>query len=301
MGEPLGLARVDLARAAAAPVEEARRLAAGAQASFRRLGARSLAAKAATLLAELDRSAQPDVAIRALGEFSVQRQDTVVPRSAWQSRKARDLLKLLIVRRGRPVHREELFSVLWPDEDPSKAGSRLSVALSTARAVLDPDKRWPADHVIVSDGSTLQLQRAHVWVDVEAFLRAADGALRAHRNGEESAADALAYADSLYTGDLLEEDRYEDWPVAFREEARSRFLEVTRAVAERAGVSGDHDAAVRALLRLLEHDPYDEGAHLGLARTLAAAGRHGESRRAHSTYCARMAELGVEPAPLAPA
>ena len=132
LGEPLGAARVDLALATAAPAEEARHLAASAQATFRRLGARSLAAKASVLLAELDRSAQPDIAIRALGEFAVQQQGMIVPRSAWQSRKARDLLKLLIVRRGRPVHREELLAVLWPDEDPSKAGSRLSVALSTA-------------------------------------------------------------------------------------------------------------------------------------------------------------------------
>jgi DNA-binding SARP family transcriptional activator len=61
---------------------------------------------------------------------------------------------------------------------------------------------------------------------------------------------------------------------------------------------GDRWAAVNYRLRVLERDPYDEEAHLGLVATLSAAGRHGEARRFYRAYVARMEELGVEPAPL---
>lgn len=74
------------------------------------------------------------------------RRGTVVPASAWQSRKARDLLKVLMCRRGRPIHREQLMELLWPDEDPKRTSNRLSVALSTVRAVLDPERAHPPDH-----------------------------------------------------------------------------------------------------------------------------------------------------------
>ena len=41
----------------------------------------------------------------------------------------------------------------------------------------------------------------------------------------------------------------------------------------------DPVSASRYLLRLLERDPYDEGAHLALVSALSAARSHGEGRR----------------------
>jgi DNA-binding SARP family transcriptional activator len=57
------------------------------------------------------------------------------------------------------------------------------------------------------------------------------------------------------------------------------------------------DATTRYSLRVLERDPYDEPAHLGLVAALDGAGRHGEARRRFRAYCARMDEIGVESAP----
>ena len=72
---------------------------------------------------------------------------------------------------------------------------------------------------------------------------------------------------------------------------------MARALAEDAAARGDTDAATRFYLRLLERDPYDEPAHLGLVGALEAAGRHGEARRCFRAYCARMDAIGVESAP----
>ena len=65
----------------------------------------------------------------------------LVPPKAWQSKKARSLLKILVSRRGRATTRDFLMETLWPDDDPSAVARRLSVALATVRVVLDPDKR----------------------------------------------------------------------------------------------------------------------------------------------------------------
>ena len=75
--------------------------------------------------------------------------------------------------------------------------------------------------------------------------------------------------------------------------ARLFQIKLDNAAAE----MGDPWAAVNYRLRVLERDPYDEDAHLGLVSTLSAAGRHGEARRFYRAYVARMEELGVEPAP----
>jgi hypothetical protein len=55
------------------------------------------------------------------------------------------------------------------------------------------------------------------------------------------------------------------------------------------------DAAI--YLRILERDPFDEGAHLGLVAALVAAGRHGEARRRYGFYATKMEEISVEAAP----
>src|SRR4029453_14266575 len=59
------------------------------------------------------------------------------------------LLNQSVARRGRPVSRDALIEALWPEEDPALCANRLSVALSTLRGVLDPERGFAADHFVV--------------------------------------------------------------------------------------------------------------------------------------------------------
>ena len=102
-------------------------------------------------------------------------------------------------------------------------------------------------------------------------------------------------AESVYAGDFLEEDPYEDWAISLREEARAAYVACARCLASDAVAAGDHSAATGYLLRVLERDPYDEQAHLALVSALIAARRHGDARRAYRAYVARMIDVGVEP------
>jgi DNA-binding SARP family transcriptional activator len=249
------------------------------------------------LLAGLSRSSS-GVAVHSLGGFLVTRSGEAVPLAEWQSRKARTLLKILVARRGQPVHREELMELLWPGEHPDRTSARLSVALSTLRGVLDPDRRMDPEQLVSADRTTVRLDLEHVEVDVVRFLADAHAGLRrfAADRGEE-AVTLLTAAEAAYAGDFLPEDPFDDWAVAVREEARNAYVATARALATWAGQRGDHDAASRYLLRILERDAFDERAHLGLVAALAVSGRHGEARRAYRAYEARMGELDVEALP----
>jgi len=248
------------------------------------------------LRAEPERDLLPPVAIRSLGSFAIHRGDEIAPSAEWQSRKARDLLKILVTRRGRPATREALIETLWPEQDPRRTSNRLSVALSTARAVLDPEHRFGPDHFIRADRYAVLLECENVVVDVERFLEDARAGLSRYRAGRlEDAVQLLERAEAAYTGDFLEEDLYEDWAVSLREEARAAYVAVASALAELADGEGDHEAAIRLRLRVLERDAYDESAHLALVGSLVAAGRHGEARRAYGRYATRMEKIGIEP------
>lgn len=291
LDNPIGTTRVDLLAALLAddPVR-----ARETEARLRELGAHRYRAQLSRLL---PRDPGPAVAIQSLGRFRVYRNGEPIPLAAWQSRKARDLLKMLLSRRGRPAPRDLLMETLWPEQSPEELGRRLSVLLSTVRSVLDPDKEHDPEHFVAADKASIWLQTENVTADVERFLAAASAALAAARSGERGAYGRLAAAEASYTGDFLEEDAYEDWAANLREEARATYVELARVLAGEAVEGGDADAATRYYLRVLERDPYDEPAHLGLVGALETAGRHGEARRCFRAYCARMDEIGVESAP----
>jgi DNA-binding SARP family transcriptional activator len=244
-----------------------------------------------------DPAAAPSVAIRTLGGFEVSRGDRTVTLAEWGSRKARDLLKILITRRRQHVPREELEELLWPAEEPGRATRRLSAALSTLRAVLDPQHGQPAGWVVAGDRSAIWLELEHVALDVDDFLTTAAAGLELESHAAPQAADALRAAESAYRGDFLVEDAFEDWSAALREECRQAYSSVAHALARLASADGDHAATARFLRRALERDEFDERAHLGLVAALAAAGQPADARRAYAAYLARMEELGVEAAP----
>ena len=230
---------------------------------------RSRAAVVALVLQRLhpraEKAPRPAIAVRTLGGFVVLRHGEPLETSAWQSRKARTLFKILIARRGRPVTREALMELLWPGEDPAKLSNRLSVALATLRSVLGPE-------VLV------QAESGAVAVD----LSVVDRRRRALPRGGPPRL-------SLYRGDFLEEDLYEDWAADLREEARAAYAGAVRTLAgggdrRRGGAPVPASAGARPLGR--RGAPGADRAARGRrpARRGAAAqarlrGRHGGDRR----------------------
>jgi DNA-binding SARP family transcriptional activator len=192
--------------------------------------------------------------IHVIGGFHVE------PPAQWPSKKARTLLKILVAKRGRPVAREQLMEYLWPGEDPRKLGNRLSVALTALRTAIG------ADAIVTRDGT---VALSGVRVDVEEFLA------RPHRH--------------RFAGELLPEDRYEDWAADLREA-------YTTALRTKAGETRRDDEAIRIYVHLLEHDPYDRPAHAALVARLDRAGRHGEAISRRRDYIRAMAEIGVQAA-----
>jgi DNA-binding SARP family transcriptional activator len=238
------------------------------------------------------------VKIHALGVFRVLRDDTVVPATKWKSKKARDLLKIIVSRRGRTMTREEIIGLLWPEDDSAKVSNRLSVLLSTLRSVLNESSdSTDASTALVTDRFTVRLDIERVEVDVECFVSRSTTALRAWQRQNPEAVALLEQAKAAYSGDFCEEDVYEDWAIPLREELRTAHLSVLRALAAASREAGHLDPAVQGLLSVLRHDPYDEHAHLELVGMLHSAGRYGDARRYYTTYRNRMTEIAIKPSP----
>ena len=141
------------------------------------------------------------VKVTLLGGFDVAVDEVVVPESAWRLRKARELVKLLALAPNHRLHREQAMDALWRDRAPAAAANNLNQAVYVARRALGAD-------AIDSREEALVLQAE---VDVDAFESAA---LHARRLRTPAAYRA---ALSLYSGELLPENRYDDWAELRRE------------------------------------------------------------------------------------
>lgn len=169
--------------------------------------AEARATSAARGFAGLARRAMYRPRVRVLGSFDVT--SLCGKRADWTSRKARELLKMLVAARGRATSREVFMDVLWPGEPPELLANRFSVALNVIRRSLDPDRLRPTHYHVLTEGDSVRLQVEHLDIDLEDFLALAQ------RSDSKSREEAL----SLYRGDAFAEDLYADWATAVRDHA----------------------------------------------------------------------------------
>ncbi|TCM49287.1 BTAD domain-containing putative transcriptional regulator [Kribbella sp. VKM Ac-2568] len=214
------------------------------------------------------------VQIRLLGGFGVDQDGRPVDARAWRLRKARTLVKLLALQRDQRLHRDVLLDALWPGRTPMSAVNNLHQALHVARRVLADDR--PTNGLLeLRDDVVALCADGLVDVDVRRFEQ-----LAAHGRASGDLADLRA-AVAAYTGDLLPEDRFEDWATQPREELRHAFCDLLVDLADTA-TTADPDAgseieALDALQRALTIDPLHERAVRSLMRRHAAMGRRSEA------------------------
>lgn len=198
-------------------------------------------------------------------------------------RKARTLLKLLALERGRAVSADRAIDVLWGLNVPSRPVDQIAVLVSRLRSAIGTER------IVRSDAGW---SLAADWFDVIELESRVDEAARATSASMVLAAARAAL--SLVRGELLADEPDAWWADAervavARTVARARLLAAEAALA--AGQPGDAAADAE---RVLDHDPYDEAALRVLMRAHAAAGRPASALAAYARVRERLADdLGV--------
>jgi predicted ATPase len=142
------------------------------------------------------------VSVTLLGGFAAAVDGVPVSESAWRLKKARELVKLLALAPGRQLHRDQAMDLLWADRAPDAAANNLHQVVYVARRALDPRSIEVRDEMLVLVAD----------VDIDRLTVAAATA----RDARTSRAYREALA--LYGGELLPENRYDDWAAERRDE-----------------------------------------------------------------------------------
>ncbi|MBI1296579.1 AAA family ATPase [bacterium] len=239
------------------------------------------------------------IRILTLGTLRVLRDGVEVDEHDWRTRQARQLLKILVTERPRPVSTDRIIEILWPNSTPSAASTTLRSAVNALRNVLEPERpnRAPSSYIYTQTPGYAYRSHPNLWLDVEAFEQHLDEAARLPAAEERRKHVEAALA--LYADDYLMDDPYADWAKAERERLRERFFDALLDLAALHAQDGHYSAAISACRRVLARDEVRENAYQALMRYQAESG---DSAGALLTYerCRLLLgeQLGADPSPM---
>ncbi|OHV25743.1 transcriptional regulator [Parafrankia soli] len=240
-------------------------------------------------------AAERRLTVRCLGRFELEIDGVPVGLAGVQPRNL-ELLHVLAVHADRPLHRDQLIELIWPDAAPAQANHSLQVAVSALRGLLEP---------AVPRGRRGLLRRAGQGYllalvdpddhDIRRLERLLDAAAAARRSGDvEAEYQRLASAIELYAGDVLPGGGPADWLLAERDRLRTTIAAGCERAAAISTETGRHKDAVRHAELGLEVDRYRDGLWRTLVVALRSGGQPAAAARAEARYEAMLADLGIE-------
>ncbi|MEO6061378.1 MAG: tetratricopeptide repeat protein [Thermoflexales bacterium] len=230
----------------------------------------------------------PSVTVRLLGPPRVERDGIAV---IFETRKVLALLAYLAVQ-GKPVPRETLAALLWPDHDGAHASGDLRRALSSLRKAL-------GDEAVAADRRTVSLTLVPDQFDLAVFRHALVQAAASQGEAQLSSLHEAAELcrDAFMAGfSLRDSAEFDDWQARERDQVESELADCLELLIRAQDARGNLIQAIAYARRWLALDPLREDAHRRLMSLYGRAGRRDEALRQYRE-CERIleADLGVPP------
>lgn len=234
------------------------------------------------------------ISVQMLGNFNLAIQDTVLHLS---SSRSLSLLKYLLLNHRQNTPREMLLDIFWPDISMERGRNNLNVALNGIRTSLRTLTDKPV--ILYKDNAYGMAKDLQFWVDVEEFERLLHSGRRLEaQNKVPSAISEYEAAVSLYQGDFLEENPYENWTVLPRERLRLAYLTTLDRLSHIYFNQERYALCITFSQLILARDRCREDAHSMLMRCYSRQGQdHLALRQYQACVEALRLELDVTPAP----
>jgi predicted ATPase/DNA-binding SARP family transcriptional activator len=190
----------------------------------------------------------------------------------------------------RPVTREQLCFLFWPDTPESAARRSLAHLLTHLRRSL------PAPEIVLATSDTVGLDAGCSWSDTAACERLIATAEPRRRAAALQQAVDLAHGPFLEGFALPGSAEFEEWAAQERQTWERRGLAVLATLVEHHAARSAYADAIAAAQRYLATDELAEDIHRRLMMLYAAAGDRGAALRQFERCAALLErELGVSP------
>ena len=221
----------------------------------------------------------------------------VIDERQFRGKQGRLLFVYLVSERSRPVAKEELASVLWPEEQSDAWEAALSALTSRLAALLSSDALEGLGVSFLRRFGQYQLSLpTDTWVDIEAGTSALDRAEAAVRAGEaRKALGPATVAVSIARRPLLPGvDGF--WRQSLQGKLDRQLIRALDCVGEMQLEIGEPQNAVETALEGIRMDPYRERTHRCLMRAYAATGNRAKALAVYHEFRQLLGEeVGTEP------
>jgi DNA-binding SARP family transcriptional activator len=214
----------------------------------------------------------------------------------WNSLKARAVFQYLLIHRGRPVRRDVLMDLQWPNHTYTAARNNLNVALYSLRNTLEGPGQG-LQPILYQDGCYVLNSGLKWWIDRDEFLSAFRKAhlIRSSCHPME-AIGHYQRAVELYRGSLFEDDSTGDWYLAEQRQLNELYLQALESLGEIYLDLGELASTQKFAQLALARDPCCESVHRLLMRCYASEHKQQLVSRQYSICVKALRdELGVSP------
>ncbi|MFQ5872195.1 MAG: tetratricopeptide repeat protein [Dehalococcoidia bacterium] len=223
----------------------------------------------------------PRIEAYALRPWRILCEGEEIPARLWESRKAVELLFLLLFM-SRELRKEEAIEALWPEHPLEKGNSCFQSTVYRVRRALYKD-------AIVRRGDSYRLNPdGQWWLDAHEFTRLVEVA-HAAGSDAEAAANFLEEAVRLHHQPFLA-DFDTLWSNETRAELQRKYVTALSQLTEYYTRMQRYDELVRACNRILEEDPYNEETVACLLRAYVALGKSQMAAEFYDSFKAKLRE-----------
>jgi DNA-binding SARP family transcriptional activator len=206
----------------------------------------------------------------------------------WQSLKAKSLIKYLISQKNKPVPREALIEILWPECDPESGNNNLKSTVYALRQMfgrLDSTATQNSQLVLYSDGAYHIDPSIQLWVDSDEFENYWLAGRRLEKNRQLSEATRYyQFAEELYRGDYLEDEMYTEWTLLKREALKDIYLAILIKLTGFSFEDQDYENCIVYCQKILTKDTCHEEAYCWLMRCYDRLGQSHRAQRWFDIY-----------------
>jgi DNA-binding SARP family transcriptional activator len=210
--------------------------------------------------------------------------------AGWLDNRAGQLLRYLVVQRGRAVSADEIGESLWRGANYSIVGT-VRTCVHRLRRELEPGRgHRDASRILVSRGGSYGLNMDLVEVDADELETHLLAGLTATSASPGHAAQEIERGLALYKGEFLADAPFAEWAMAERARLHDMACRALRRLAELYREQGRLDAAQRSLDRLAILQPLDEAVCRDLIQLEILQGRGTDAKRRYDRLRRSMTE-----------
>jgi predicted ATPase/DNA-binding SARP family transcriptional activator len=221
--------------------------------------------------------------LRTLGRATLCRDGAEAEDIVHQSKRFALLVYLAVAAPGGFHRRDTILSLFWPDLSEKRARNALNKALHFLRFHLGSE-------VVESRGSVeVGLKADSVWCDAVAYQEAYEGG----RLGEAVELYGGPFLEGFHVSEAAE---FEHWVDRQREHFEQRYSAALQELALAAADRNDRKTSIELWRRLVDHDPSNSRAVIGLMEALEAVGERAAALEKAEEHAALLrSEFDAEP------